>query len=263
MKAKIFELKKLYLDCIDEKGNCFIIYWAKLEFSLLKISYSGLIFSNAQNITIETSSLKKISNPLVNNLLHFDNPSLQLKGSWERVDAPVSMLLYTDSKGKEIFWDCHHPKTITNISYNDKLFQGLGYAETLSISIKPWLLPIDELRWGRFLSEKITLIWINWKGKYPVNKVFYNGTVYEDAIFEEDSVSFDKGSAILLFLEKTIIRTGKLANILAKMPWLKIIFNHKILNTVEIKFKSKSSFSKDSIVITNGWSLFEIVTWTK
>jgi hypothetical protein len=47
------------------------------------------------------------------------------------------------------------------------------------------------------------------------------------------------------------------------MPWLKIIFNSRILNTLEIKYKARSSFSIDLIAIEKGWSLFEIVTWAK
>jgi hypothetical protein len=47
------------------------------------------------------------------------------------------------------------------------------------------------------------------------------------------------------------------------MPLLKIFLNRRILNTIEIKYKAKTTFTKNSAFLSNGWSLFEIVTWGK
>ncbi|MCX6232668.1 MAG: hypothetical protein NTZ33_14115 [Bacteroidetes bacterium] len=263
MKLTNFKLDKLYLDCIDKDGNCFIVYWANLKFSFLKISYSGLIFSDVNCVSVEKSSLRKIPEPLINDKLQFNNPKLQLKGNWEKIDTPVSLLLYTDPSGKELYWNCHHPKTLTNIIYKDKQYEGLGYAETLSLHFKPWQLPIDELRWGRYLSEKNTIIWINWKGKYPLNKIICNGVIYEDAVFEQQKICFDKAQSILFFEELCLLRKGKLSNILAKMPWLKLIFKSRMLNTIEIKYKARTSLIIDLNPVDKGWSLFEIVSLNK
>lgn len=263
MKLFSFKLEKLYLDCIDEEGNCFVIYWANLNFSYIKLIYSGLIFSNFNGLCVEKSSLRKITKPNNKELLLFNNPILKVNGDWRRLDEPISILLYTDKLGRELFWNCHHPKTFTNIIYENISYRGMGYAETLTLPIKPWQLPIDELRWGRFLSEDNTIIWIHWKGNYPINKIICNGAIYEDAIFEENRILFDNGNYILKFQGTTIIRKGKLSNLLSRMPWLKIIINSRILNTIEIKYKAKTSFSKNNIKIDNGWSLFEIVTFVK
>jgi hypothetical protein len=122
---------------------------------------------------------------------------------------------------------------------------------------------LDELRWGRFLSDSYTLIWINWKGKYPVNKIFFNSVEYNDAIFKNDSIIFSDGTCQLKFSETQLIRKGKVSGLFSKMPLLKIFFNRSILNTVETKYKAKTTLSKGSIFLSNGWSLFEIVTWGK
>jgi hypothetical protein len=172
-------------------------------------------------------------------------------------------MLYKDSDNNELIWNCHHPKALAEILYNGTLYKGFGYAETLFTFIKPWNLPIDELRWGRFLSDSDTLIWIKWTGKYPVNKIFFNGIEYNDAIFENDTINFCDGEYQLKFSEIHLIRKGKLSKLFLKMKMLKILFDHRILNSLEIKYKSKTSLSKNSIVMSNGWSLFEIVTWGK
>ena len=260
MKLISFNLNKTYFDCIDEEGNCFVVYWTNLKFSVLNIIYSGLIFSDNKNICIEKSSLKNIPKPIINDNLYFENTSLQLNGNWERVDNPISLLLYTEAKGRELIWNCHHPKTHTTITYKNKTYTAFGYSETLTLPFKPWQLPIDELRWGRFLSINCTIIWINWKGIYPLNKIIFNGKIYEDAQHEENKISFNNGKDILLFENKTSIRKGKLANVLDKMPWLKLIFKSKILNTIEQKYKAKTSYCNEFIIEEKGWSLFEIVT---
>jgi len=263
LKKSNFNVAKTYFDCIDDEGNCFIIYWARLEFSIIKINYSGLIFSNAKGKIAEKSSLIKFNRPVIFDNLIMNNPHLQIKGYWKRIDPAVSSLLYQDCKGNELFWNCHHPKTQTSIEYKNKIYSGFGYAETLLLPIKPWQLPIDELRWGRFLSEKTTILWINWKDQHCLNKLYLNGTLFEDAMFEETKIVFGKGKYRLVFEQPMVIRKAKLSGVIAKMPWLKILFNSKILNTVELKYKSRSSFIVDSLTNEKGWSLYEIVTWHK
>jgi hypothetical protein len=107
------------------------------------------------------------------------------------------------------------------------------------------------------------LIWINWKGKYPINKIFFNSIEYNDATFSDDIILFSDGIYQLKLSEIQLIRKGKLSGLLSKMKLLKIFFNSRILNSVEIKYKAKASLNKNSLVLSNGWSLFEIVTWEK
>lgn len=262
-KKTNFSINKTYLDCIDKNGNCFIFYLAHLEISFIKINYSGLIFSDIDGKTIEKSSFLKFNPPIIEDNLFSTNAHLKVLGNWERLTPPTSFLLYRDNDGNEVFWDCHHPKAFTKIEYNHTIYKGLGYAETLFLPIKPWKLPIDELRWGRYLSEATTIIWIHWKNQYPVNKLFYNGIWYEDAKFEENQLWFNQQKHRLVFELPVIIRKGKLSGIIAKVPWLKLLFSHKILNTIEIKYKSKTTLYIDSIASDKGWSLYEIVTWHK
>ena len=256
-----FHLRKLYFDCIDPEGNCFILYQARLKFSFLNLAYSGLIYSGAGEKTIERSSFTKTSIPSGIKSLGLHFPWLDIKARAENADSTLSLLLYEDNRGS-INWSCHHPKTRARIEYKGKIYHGLGYAETLDLGIRPWKLPIDELRWGRFLSDKDSIIWIHWKGSYPLNQLFCNGELFEDAVFGEDRVSFDQGRAKVVFHKPEVIRRGKLSNILATVPWLKIIFSSRILNTVEHKYKSRSSFTRNNETV-NGWALFETVIWKK
>jgi hypothetical protein len=234
-----------------------------VEFFLIRFVYSGLVFCDAEGFTTEKSTLRKTKKPLINGTIHLNHKFLKIGLSLKRTDDPIIRSLYIDSENNELIWNCHHPKALAEIVYNGKIYKGFGYAETLFSPIKPWNLPIDELRWGRFLSDSYTIIWINWKGKDPINKIFFNGIEFNDAIFENDIIIFGDGIYKLKFSEIQLIRTGKLSGLFSKMILLKIFFNSRILNTVEIKYKAKTTLSKNSSVLSNDWSLFEIVKWGK
>jgi hypothetical protein len=251
------------MDCIDNLGNCFIIYRAKVEFFLIRFVYSGLVFCDAESHTTEKSTLKRIKKPVTDVTIKFSNRFLNTDVTLKRTDDPIIRLLYKDAENNELTWNCHHPKALAEIIFNGKTYKGFGYAETLLSEIKPWNLPIDELRWGRFLSDSYTLIWICWKGKCPINKMLLNGIEYNDAVFKDDFVIFGNGTYELKFSEIQVIRHGKLSGLFSKMKLIKIFFNSTILNTFEIKYKAKTTLSKNSVVISNDWSLFEIVTWGK
>jgi hypothetical protein len=75
----------------------------------------------------------------------------------------------------------------------------LNYAEKLEMSVKPWKLPLAELRWGRFLSETDTIVWIDWQGEMPVNWVFYQGNPVSQAVVGDDFVSINRGEILLQF----------------------------------------------------------------
>lgn len=262
-RSKAFGLEKMYFDCIDEYGNCFILYWATLEICYLKFNYSGLLFSDSNNATVEDYSFERTPKPLKNQILSVDWSVLNIEESWERIDDPIVFSLYKDTKNRELIWDCHHPKVLAEIKYKGKTFKGYGYTETLFLSIKPWKLPFERLRWGRFLSEHCTIIWIRWEGTNPLNRLWYNGKEYNDGIFFENRVEFNKGYFVLSFQTSSTLRNTEISNVLPKLHILRVMLNKCLLNGKESKYKAKTAFSEDGKFIEDGWSLFETVTWKR
>jgi hypothetical protein len=263
IRETAFKTEKLYLDCIDDQGNCFIIYRAKVKFFLLNINYSGVIFCDNEGVTIEKSSLKKTHKPVISRTISYKNKFLKTGIILYRIDDPISRSLYRGSKNSELIWNCHHPKALAEIISNGKTYKGLGYAETLFCPVNPLMLPMEELRWGRFLSQSHTVIWIKWKDEHTLNKIFLNGSEYNDAFFENEAITFNDGKFRLNFSEIKTIRNGKLSGLFSKMKLLKILFKNRLLDTVEIKYKAKTVLTRESECISAGWSLFEIVTWGK
>jgi hypothetical protein len=257
----LYKIEKLYADCIDDAGNCFIIYQATLHFMFIRLNYSSLIFSDNAGKVIEFSSFRKASVDISGQDIQLAHKRMAISGIWKRIDDGLVVSLFTDSHNKKLIWNCHHPKAGTEIRFNGGIFSGLGYAETLSLYFKPWNLPIDELKWGRYLSETDTIIWIKWKGSFPLNKLFYNNKEYNDAYIGDDEIAFADKAYHIIFSGISIIRKGNLSDVLARQPWLKLMFRKSILTSMETKYKAKSAFLKDEKIVSSGWSLYETVLW--
>jgi hypothetical protein len=256
-----FSLKKLYADCIDEEGNCIIVYHAILDFHFIRFYYSSLIFSDSKNRVIERSTFNNTKVYISADEINLVQKSLKLEGTWKNQSKGILLNLYKDSQNKELIWNCHHPKTLTEINFKGLIYKGLGYAETLTLSFNPWKLPIDKLYWGRYLSSTETVIWIQWKGVFPLNRLFYNNFEYNDALIEDGIIVFGNDEFQLVFNNISTIRKGKLSEVLNKLPWLKALFKRSILGSIENKYKARSVFSRNNEILSEGWSLYETVIW--
>ena len=61
------------------------------------------------------------------------------------------------------------PRSRVEVLVGDCEFNGLGYAECLTVTVPPWQLPIRQLRWGRFVAPDRSLAWIDWQGPFSTS----------------------------------------------------------------------------------------------
>ncbi|MBL7789075.1 MAG: hypothetical protein JNL75_04490 [Chitinophagales bacterium] len=260
---KLFNLEKKYFDVIDNNGNCFIAYWAELYILIIKINFSSIIINNSENITTEKVSLTKTDKPNQDNDFTFKNKKLGITFVFNGKKTGVKEELYQNIQEEKLVWDCHHPLASVSLYYDGINYRGLGYSETIHMSLAPWELPIDELRWGRYLSQDTSIVWIEWKGSNPLRKIYYNSSYYEDGSIDNEKLVFGSGKYQVYFLSPSVIYEGKISNHLKNLNWLKWIINKRILETIEVKFKSKAIFKVNDSMMNTGWSLYEIVKWKK
>lgn len=252
----MFNLKKHYFDGIDTQGNAVILYFAELKLFGFKIPYSSYILS--ENNLIEEKSFLSYSQIGKNNG-SISNPKLKISGNWNSKENSISEILFKQNQSK-IEWNCIIPKADFNLEINGKHFSGLGYSEILEMNFVPWKLPISTLKWGRFLSENHTIIWIEWIGKEPLKKVYWNGSLIENAQISDAGIKFPKEKMELVFENPISLKDQKLLKIADKYPFLKLFFNQKFLQSREMKFKSKTVFiSEEKREV--GYSLYETVLW--
>lgn len=252
----MFHLKKHYFDGIDLQGNAVILYFAELKLFGFKIPYSSFILS--ENDLMQEKSTLSYSKIGKNNA-SISNAKLKISGNWNSTGNSISEILFQKNHSK-IEWNCVIPKADFNLEINGKHFSGLGYSEILEMNFFPWKLPISTLKWGRFLSENHTIIWIEWIGKQPLKKVYWNGNLIENVEISDAGIKFHHKKAELIFENPISLKDEKLLKIAEKYPFLKLFFSHKFLQSREMKFKSKTVLiSEEKQEIGN--SLYETVLW--
>ncbi|MFQ5751408.1 MAG: hypothetical protein ACE5HI_05370 [bacterium] len=263
-KAKSdFSFSKWYLDCIDATGNVFIGYSAILKWKKLSLNYANiLLYSNSNGLQTDTTFKKLPSPKFHQQCLQWQPSQLKTHGTWKSIDPSIKKTLFKSGSGT-IDWLCYQPKAKADVlSKNQQIHAGFGYTEKLAMTIKPWEFPITELRWGRFLSETDTIIWVNWKGFESLNLLFYQGKQIEDTMISDEHIIFNQGEFILLFSDTIALRRGPLiSSVFSKTPSIKSVFPDNILYMQEYKWRSRGTLRYKNKKISNGWVIHEVVQW--
>jgi hypothetical protein len=206
-------------------------------------------------------SLRKSSMPVERGAtIQWQSDSLGIMGVWERLDPPFETELYETSEGV-VRWRCLQPRSRATVNLAcGKVVKGLGYLERLDMTLAPWKLPIQELRWGRFLSDRESLVWIDWRGSHACRIVLQNGILVHATGVGENEITLN-GNSCLRLAEGDVLRKGALGETaLAIIPGLKRLFPSKILSVQECKWRSRAElWSADSQ--SSGWAIHEVVTW--
>ncbi len=260
---KNFSIEKWYMDCIDLQGNTFIGYSALLKWGRVNLNYSSQILYTINKGIEEKNSIRKIKSPIFKDgTLQWEVSYTNSKGKWKSLDPCIENALLKSEKGN-IDWYCLQPKAEAEVvSLNNFIFKGFGYTEKLKMTIKPWELPISQLRWGRFLSDLYSIIWINWVGSKPLNLVYINGTLIPDAKVQDHLISSKKNNLELVLTDSVTIREGSIiSTALGRFPKLHKIFPKQFLMTVECKWRSKGILKLNNLETSSGWAIHEIVKW--
>jgi len=245
-----FSLRKWYLACVADNGDTFIGYSAALHWKALTIHYSSITNTRGDSVARTKTSLGKSSFQCINDRrIDWSSKALNLVGTWTQMSEPIQRHLYNSPEGI-VTWSCVHPRSKADISFGKKEhIAGLGYAELLELTVKPWQLPIAELRWGRFLSERDALVWIEWRGDAPLSVVIHNGKQIRDGSITDEQVSIDRDRTVLTLTERTELRKGILVSTaLSVIPGIALIVPARKQYTVTSTTVSKSFLSQGQIL---------------
>lgn len=255
-----FQLSKWYLDCVTEDGAVFIGYSAQLNWGHLSINYSSILeHRDSTGAEVKTLLRKQSSPKKEKSLIFWSFPPLGIEGTWNALSAPTGQKLF-ESNQKEVEWQCYQPHSRTLIRTKQKPpLEGFGYAEHLTMTIQPWDLPLNELHWGRFLSETDSLVWIDWRGEMTKTLVFHNGVQVKNGVVNDNEILVDQGRILLTLEENCVLRKGMLiSTVISKIPGLKKILPERILKTHECKWRSRGLLKKETVQ-SRGWAIHEIV----
>jgi hypothetical protein len=256
-----FLLSKWYLDCVSDDGSAFIGYAASLRWKGLSLNYSSILQHRCDKEVEINTTLQEFSAPQVaDSSIRWSSSHLKVVGTWKAIAQPIKRTLLESAIGN-IEWNCVQPHARAEIRIGkERRIEGLGYVEHLTMSIPPWHLPFDELRWGRFLSDNEALVWINWRGSNFLNLIFHNGIHIENALLTDHELEAEEIS--LALSENRVLREGPLIKTaLSMIPGINRLLPFQMLRTHECKWLSRGVLKKPRA--ETGWAIHEVVRWAK
>jgi hypothetical protein len=254
-----FELVKWYLDAVDADGSAAIAYWASLTWMGVDVTWHNVCRYARGAAPEERSSLRQVPPPaLVDGRVSWESKRLALETVHEPTAPGVTVTMLDDARGR-ITWECLAPSARVRANDDGTIRKGTGYVERLSMTVLPWEMPIDELRWGRWMSDDATvsLVWIDWRGPAPQRWVVYHGVLADDASIGDDGVALDAGRLALSSprtlhdrsVSKLLRGITGLARVAARIP----------CDWEETKWCSRGMWTNAEGEHIQGWAIHEVV----
>ena len=257
-----FHLAKWYLDCIADDGTTVIGYSARLSWKRLTLNYASYLISSPGRETETATSLFVSEFPIRrNDSIEWSCKGLDLRGSWKQRFPSIEKELLRSPDGI-IRWSCLMPGAEAWMKIGDTTVKGNGYVEFLEMTVPAWKLPIEELRWGRFVTKTDSIVWIDWKGTHPLRTVFHNGESLDCTVVDDEEIHSSRGEIVLTLDRSKVLRSGALINTaLKKMPMVESILPKNVLMTDECKWLSGSTLRQNGKE-TTGFTIHEVVRFT-
>ncbi len=254
-----FELVKWYLDAVEPDGSATIAYWASLAWLGLDVTWHNVTRYAMGQPPAERSSRRRVPPPAcVDRRIVWRSQRLELETVHEAATPGVTLTLLDDARGR-IVWECLAPSARARIAGDGGATVGTGYVERLAMTVRPWDLPMDELRWGRWMSDDASaaLVWIDWRGPSPQRWVVYDGALQHDASVRDDGVDLGAGR-FALGMPRTLHHRS-VGKLLRGIAGLARVAAHVPLGWEETKWCCRATFTNSAQVCIEGWAIHEIV----
>jgi hypothetical protein len=256
--GRVFRLSKWYLDCVAADGTAVVAYWARLSWGVVRLRYAATLVRRGGAVA-EAATLRpgREPRPEPGGIAWRCGP-LGTAGHWQALGPPVCRSLLTSDAGN-VEWLCLLPRARGRVVLADGVsVEGLGYGERLDLTLRPWQLPIRELRWGRFLSDGAAVVWIAWQGPRPLALLLVNGSDVDGAEVGDAGVAWRTGR---LDLEPgSVLREGALGTTaLARVPLLTVLAPRAVREMHESKRLRRGRLVGCDGRVETGWAIDEVV----
>jgi len=259
-----FSLTKWYLDCTAKDGRSAIAYWIGLSWRGLDVVWHGIDVYGPNGEHHDRWSAKRVAPPTaIDGCLEWRAPAV---GAALRIETRHSAFFTPllsespSSAASELDWHCVVPGGPAAIELaGHRPLEGAGYAECLTLKRPPWLLPIAELRWGRWMRAEgeRSLVWIDWQGPTPRCWVFLDGRAVPDASVSDDGVR-SNGFDLALAREHTLVHRD-LAERLSTIPGLSALVPESFRALRDTKWRGTGTLTEADCEPVAGAALFEAV----
>lgn len=269
MSDETFHLTKWYLDAVGEDGRVLVGHYGLLSWKGMSFRHASVLLCDRAGHVTERWASHGTSPPLLEEgSVRWTSSRPAVNGVWTQAagfagnaDAGAFRLLET-AEGT-VDWNCLVPAARVRATLPDgSLLEGVGYAEKLELSIRPWRLPIQELRWGRFLSGGSSLVWIDWRGSEPLSVALLDGRRAEVSSIDDTSVVLAEPRGRLDLLPSVVLRDGLLGGpVLGRVPGLSRTLPARMLRVHETRRIARGVLAFENGSRREGDALFEVVRW--
>lgn len=261
-----FHLNKWFLDFTDENGAAMIFYAANLTWHGWTASYtSWLRYDESSGLKTKTR-LRHAEIPQVkDNLITWSDSKFRVSGTWVSLAKMIQARIF-DSEEGYLDWTCFQPASKVRLEINGLVLKGSGYAEQLILTVPPWKIPMDELRWGRFGTGESNMVWIELREKIKRQWLWLNGVKIENCIIEDDHLSLP-GKELVLNLDRGVLLESdkKIFSVVEKLiryvPGFNKVIPLKFLMADEFKWLSKGQLQMRGKTPANGMAIHEFVNF--
>ena len=261
-----FHLDKWFLDFTGENGEAMIFYASKLTWHGLSASYtSWLRYDKASGVHLK-SRFRKVQMPYKkDDLITWGDLKFGVSGTWKSLANMIQARIF-DSEEGFLDWKCFQPASKVQLNMGDRVLEGRGYAEQLILTVPPWKIPMDELRWGRFGSFENNIVWIELREKKKHQWLWLNGDKIDNCLIEDDCISMPQKDMVLnldrgivLEAEKKILSVVE--KIIRYIPGFKKVMPLNFLMADEFKWLSKGELQANNKIVSSGMAIHELVNF--
>ena len=266
MRLQNFYLEKWFLDCVTEDGYSFIFYSGHISWGKIRIPYSSHLIYSPDRGPDNRQWLRNTSPPhRSGGQIEWHDPMRRIGGYWSAIDPEVHARII-DREDGYVDWHCWQPRSKVELNIDDVQYSGLGYIEQIRMTLPPWRIPMDQLRWGRFTGPDDGIVWLQLAGEQNKQWAWHNGRYCNDVGISEFSLEFPEQDIQLTLGESASLESEKkMLNIVRKLsdriPGLQRIVPYNFLMSDENKWLSKADITHSNGRISRGWAIHELVNF--
>ncbi len=255
-------MSKWYLDLVTEAGEVALLYAGRLRWGPLRASYAAVLCDAPGGERREEATIRGVEHPRRSGPdISWGSEPLAVRGTWRPAARPFRRTLLR-SAGGAIQWACLAPMARAEVRCGATTLRGVGYVECLRLSLPPWKLPFDTLRWSRYTSERRSVVSIVWAGGVDRRWVWMDGVEQQDADVTEGGVSALAGGQTLTVEPGRVLRDRRVAAaVTASLPAVTTRLGGKLARMREVKRVSRGTLAARDGAADRGWTVHEVVTW--
>lgn len=253
-----FSLTKWYLDVVAQDGSVAISYWADIRWKSVRHSFCGLLLRPADGDASPWRFIaRRVAPPRRDALgVRWEANPLELSAEFARREPSFDHRLLENTEGT-IDWHCEVPRADVRIRIGNTVLEGTGYAERLELTLLPWRIPADDIRWGRFLAADTSIVWIDWRGSHPLHLIFHNGRLIPATAISEQGIQLEHGRQLVLTGAR-VINADALGGLLAPLNVLRPMVE-PIARVHQTRWLSRGTMTGETTGARCGWALHELV----